>query len=104
MKNNFKMLSIWIFFFSGTLFNDFPDLTNKEDLVDLGVGKIIEKDQSIIIKITLFEINENAIIYIKNESMHDIAISEIDKIEFPKSKWGAIRIRFLNSKPQIERY
>ena len=46
---------IWLVSLSAGVQSSFPDLTKKEDLKALGVGKIIEKDRSIITKITLEE-------------------------------------------------
>ena len=44
---------------------DSPDLTKKEDLIALSFGKIIEKDNSVIKKIKLEEVNEYWIVYRK---------------------------------------
>ncbi|MFM9945864.1 MAG: hypothetical protein ACKVQB_11605, partial [Bacteroidia bacterium] len=78
MKNVINLSLIWILFFSAMVKNSLPDLSKKEDLIALGVGRIIEKDKSVITKITLQEVNEYGIIYIKNESLHDFAIESID--------------------------
>ena len=78
-----------------------PDLNNAEDLKKLGIGKIIEKDNCILKKITLIEVNENSIVYLKDGSMHDIAIESIKRIEFPESKWNSIIIEFKERKPEF---
>src|ERR1700752_4097897 len=69
-----------------------PDLSNAEDLKKLGVGKIFEKDNCVLKKITLVEVNENSIVYLKDGSMHDMAIESIKRIEFPESRWNSIII------------
>jgi hypothetical protein len=91
-------LSLFIILFSAMNQVIIPDLTKKEDLVKLGVGRIIEKDNSIIVKIKLLEVKDYWIVYEKNESMHDMEMEGIKKIEFPDSKWGAISIVFPNNK------
>jgi len=78
-----------------------PDLSKKEDLRALGIGKIVEKDGSIITKINLEEVNDNGIVYKKDESLHDIAIGDIRKIEFLKTPWGSLEIIFIDGKPKI---
>ncbi len=71
-----------------------PDLSKKEDLQSLGIGKIFEKDNSIIKNIQITEVKEYGIVYLKNESTHDIAKETISRIEFLESKWGKIKIEF----------
>ncbi len=78
-----------------------PDLTKREDLIALGSGKIIEKDRSIIKNITLHEVKEYWIVYVKNGSIHDLLMEKIDRIEFNESKWGRIKLEFPDGKPKI---
>ncbi|HXB40734.1 MAG TPA: hypothetical protein VNZ49_09345 [Bacteroidia bacterium] len=92
---------IWLGTLSVTLQNSFPDLTKPEDLARLGVGKIIEKDNSIVKQIILKEVKEYWIVYLKDESMHDKYTEYIKYLEFPNSKWGKIKIEFPNNKPEI---
>jgi len=77
-----------------------PDLANSEDLQKLGEGKIIEKDNCIIKRVTLKEIKDHWVIYIKDASLHDKHMEYIKRIEFPNSKWGKIKIEFPNNKPE----
>lgn len=81
--------------------SEWPDLSKKEDLIGLGVGRIVEKDHSIIKNITLHEVKEYWIVYIKNGSIHDLMTERIDRIEFSESKWGRIKIEFPGGKPKI---
>lgn len=81
--------------------NQRPDLAKKEDLKALGIGKIIEKDRSILKNITLHEVKEYWIVYVKNGSVHDLMMEKIDRIEFSESKWGSIKIEFPGGKPKI---
>jgi len=78
--------------------NKNPDFTKSEDLKALGVGKIFEKDNSIIKNIKILEIKEYWIVYEKNLSSHDIMMDVIRRIEFPESEWGAVKIEFPNNK------
>jgi hypothetical protein len=78
-----------------------PDLSNAEDLKKLGIGKIIEKDNSILKNITLLEVKENGIVYLKDGSMHDMTIESIKRIEFPESRWNSIIIEFKENKPEF---
>ena len=78
-----------------------PDLTKREDLIALGPGKIIEKDRSVLKNITLHEVKEYWIVYVKNGSVHDLMMEKIDRIEFSESKWGPIKIEFPGGKPKI---
>jgi len=79
------------------------DLSKKDDLLALGTGRIIEKDNTIIKKITLAAVNEYWIEYIKDNSLHDKLMEQIIRIEFPQSKWGAVKIEFPDNKPSISR-
>ena len=81
-----------------------PDLSNKENLEALGIGKIYETDNTSIRDIKIFEIKEFWIVYIKDDSLHDILIEKINRIEFPESKWGRIVVTFKNNKPQLKYY
>ena len=101
MRPSILLLLLAIFMLTSETKRNGPDLTKKEDLKALGYGKIIEKDQTQITKIMLEEVNEVAVVYIKDESMHDIAIDKIARIEFNKTKWGPIHITFPNEKPKI---
>lgn len=78
-----------------------PDLSKKEDLVSLGIGRIIEKDRSILKSIKLHEVKEYWIVFIKNGSIHDLLMERIDRIEFAESKWGPVKIEFPGGKPKI---
>ena len=91
---------VWLGTISANVQGFLPDLEKQEDLVKLGVGKIIEKDNSIIKQITLKEIKEYWIVFLKDESMHDKAMETIKRIEFPYSSWGKIKIEFPNNKPE----
>ncbi len=86
-------------FFSGI--TDLPDLSKKEDLKSLGTGKIIEEDKSTISKIMLFEVHEYWIVYLKDESLHEMSMDKIQQIEFKDSKWGALEITFPKNKSVI---
>jgi hypothetical protein len=78
-----------------------PDLKNSEDLKLLGAGRIIEKDKSIIKNITLREVREFWIVYLKDESLHDMLMEEIACIEFRDTRWGYLKIEFPENKPEI---
>lgn len=78
-----------------------PDLSRKEDLQSLGIGRIIESDNSIIKNIRITEVKEYGIVYLKNESTHDMAKEAINRIEFLESKWGRIKIEFINNKAEF---
>lgn len=103
MRNLIILSFISLILLSAEIKSDWPNLSKKEDLKALGTGKIIEKDKSIITKVILEEVTENAIVYIKNESLHDIAIEQIARIEFRETKWGPLKISFPNNKPRITR-
>ena len=77
------------------------DLSKKEDLQALGIGKIIEKDNSIIKKIALHEVGSYWIVYLKDNSLHDLMMEKIDRIEFWETKWGPLQLRFPGNKPEI---
>ena len=79
-----------------------PDLTKKDDLSNLGTGKLIERDKTIYKKIKLVEIKELSITYEKNGSLHDFENERIRQIEFPESKWGYVVIVFTDNKPRAE--
>ncbi len=81
----------------------FPDLLKSEDLKALGTGTIVENDNSIIRKVALLEVREYWIVYIKNESLHDLLMEKILRIEFLNSEWGPLRLSFKNNKPEISR-
>jgi hypothetical protein len=99
--NRFIALAfIWLLTASATLQGGLPDLNKPEDIAELGKGKIIENDNSIIKQITLKEIREHWIVYVKNQSLHDKHMESIRRIEFPESKWGRIKIEFPNNKAE----
>ena len=89
---------IGLFFFGVT---DLPDLSKKEDLKSLGIGRIIEEDKSTISKIMLYEVHEYWIVYMKDESLHEMSMDEIQQIEFKASKWGVVKITFPKNKTVI---
>lgn len=91
-------------FLSAQTQTSWPDLYQKSDLEALGKGKIFEIDQTTYSRIELFEVKEYYIVYIKSESLHDMAFDRISKIEFPGTKWGNIRIEFKDKKPKFSRY
>lgn len=76
-----------------------PDFQNPEDLKVLGVGRIIEKDKTIINNIRLVEVKSFWIVYLKNESLHDITMESVSRIEFKYSKWGPVKVIFRDNKP-----
>ncbi len=99
---NLVVVSFLILIFAFLIFqHDLPDLSNKNDLKSLGTGRIIETDKSIITSITLYEVSDYFIVYVKEESLHDMMMDKIDRIEFRNTKWGPITIRFPENKPQI---
>ena len=101
MRNLIIITCLGLILVSAVIQKDWPDLTKKEDLKALGIGKIVEKDKCIITKIILEEVNDYSIVYIKNESLHDIAIDKISRIEFKETKWGPLKIEFKDGKPRI---
>ena len=100
------ILVLMIIVLPPTLFaqSNFPDLSKKEDLQALGKGKIYETDNTSTKNIEIFEIKEFWIVYIKNDSLHDLLIEKIDRIEFPDSKWGSVVITFIKNKPVFKFY
>ncbi|MEI6574872.1 MAG: hypothetical protein WCO63_01715 [Bacteroidota bacterium] len=76
-----------------------PNLGDKAELKELRIGKIVQKDKSILKEIILIEIKEFGIIYEKKKGLHDLFIESIDYIEFPETKWGPLRIHFIDNKP-----
>lgn len=101
MKKLLTLSFIWLLFFSASGNDSLPNLSKKEDLKALGTGKITEKDGSSITKIILYEVTKNGIVYLKNESLHDIAIDDIGRIEFLTTPWGPLEIRFADGNPKI---
>ena len=93
------LLFILVIAFSSASKAQPPDLTRKEDLKALGVGKIVEKDGSIIKSVVLHEVREYWVVYIKRGSMHDLMMERVNWIEFSESKWGPLKIEFSNGKP-----
>ena len=87
--------------FSVAAQNQKPNLNRSEDLNALGIGKIVEKDRSVIKNITLYEVKEYWIVFAKDGSVHDLMMEQIDRIEFNNSKWGAIKIEFPGGKLKI---
>ena len=81
---------------------NFIDFSKKEDLAALGKGKIYETDNTTTKNIEIFEIKEFWIVYIKNDSLHDLLIEKIDRIEFEESKWGRVVLTFINNKPVLK--
>ena len=94
-------IPVLLLLISATMQKDSADLSKKEDLIALGIGKIFEKDNSIIKNITLNDVKEYWITYIKDKSMHDLAMEKINRIEFLESKWGAVKIEFPDNKPKV---
>ena len=101
MSNILILSFVLMFALTGQTQNKAPDLSKIEDLKALGIGKIIEKDNSIIKRIILCEVKEYWIVYVKDESMHDMMMEKISRIEFSESKWGPLQIIFPNNKPEI---
>ena len=96
------MMSIFLTIaYSSSSQSQWPDLSKKGDLLALGVGRIVEKDRTIIKNITIHEVKEYWIVYIKNGSIHDLMTERIDRIEFSECKWGRIKIEFPGGKPKI---
>lgn len=101
MRKIILLSLIWLGTIGNTQQNGIPDLNKSEDLQKLGIGKIIEKDRSILKQVTLKEINGEYVVYVKNESLHDMHLGYIDHLEFPLSKWGNLTIEFANNKPVV---
>ena len=74
------------------------------DLTKFGVGKIIEKDKTIIKRITVVEVHETYIVYEKEGSLHDHEIERIDYIDFPDAPKGAVVVKFDKSGPVVKYY
>lgn len=70
------------------------------DYSKLGKGRIVEKDKSIKKNIILQKIylgtedKAGYIMYLKDGSLHDMPIEEIDRIEFPGAEQGAVKMVF----------
>ncbi len=102
MKTLILLLSLFLLVLPQQIRSDkLPDLSRKKDLIDLGKGKIFETDGSTIKDIFLVEIRTNSIVYEKKQSLHDLYIGSIDRIEFLNSKWGRVQIEFNNFKPVV---
>ena len=101
MTNIILLSFVFLFAFATAPQNKTPDLTKAEDLKMLGTGRIIQKDNSILKNIHLLELNAYWIIYEKNSSSHDMMMDVISRIEFPESKWGAVKIEFPDNKPAL---
>ncbi len=80
-----------------------PDLKNKKDLKLLGSGTILEKDKTKVKHIELYEVKDFWIVYIKDGSLHNMLMENIDHLEFPESKWGPLEIGFSCNKPGIHK-
>ena len=104
MKTNKKIFAL-LFLFAVCTFlkaQTFgPDLSKKDDLKNLGIGLISKKDGGHIKKIWLSVINENSIVYIKENNLHDYELDKIDWMEFPESKWGPLKIKFVDGQPKL---
>lgn len=87
--------------FTLTRQNKGPDFTKADDLKALGTGKVIKKDNCIIKNVKLLQVNEYWIVYEKNSSSHDLLMESIRRIEFPESKWGAVKIEFRNNMAEM---
>ncbi|MCB9252937.1 MAG: hypothetical protein H6605_10750 [Flavobacteriales bacterium] len=102
MKAGLKLLAVTMLvlciegFYKG---DNWPDLQKKEDLKDLGIGRIIEADGSKIVKIELYEVGRYGLKYVKDESLHDLSYDDLDHVEFPRSKWGYLSIHFREGEP-----
>jgi hypothetical protein len=87
---------------SATTQSGLPDPNNKIDLEKLGVGRIIEKDKSIITRVKLIETREYWVVYEKDGSLHDLFMDKIDHFEFWETKWGALQITFPANKSVVK--
>lgn len=101
MKKIIILTFAWLLCLSAVVQDALPDLTNPANLPLLGAGRIIEKDNSIIKRITLKEIKAYWVVYLKDESLHDKPMEYIRRIEFPDSKWGRIKVEFPGNKPTV---
>jgi len=81
--------------------SNWPDLSSKEDLKALGIGRIVERDHSILKDISLAEMKEYWIVYVKDGSVHDMLMDNIDRIEFKQTKWGPLKIEFIQGKTRV---
>ena len=104
MANIILLSFILVSMFASVLQNQAPDLSKPEDIKALGIGKIIQKDNSVYKDIKLIDIKEYWIVYEKNESSHDMMMEVIIRIEFPKSKWGPVKVEFKNNKPEVRQW
>lgn len=78
-----------------------PNFSNAEHLKGLGTGRIVEKDNTILKNITLVEVKDYWIVYLKDKSLHDMPMQSIRRLEFPESKWGVLYIEFNDNKAEI---
>lgn len=102
MSNLIILSFVLMFAFMHFAQNNTPDLSKPEDIKALGMGKIIQKDNSVFKNIKLLEIKEYWIVYEKNSSSHDMMMETIRCIEFPESKWGFVKVEFSNNKPELK--
>jgi hypothetical protein len=100
MNKIFLLMIAAVQFLAWIQVND-PDFSKKQDLEHLGTGTIIEKDNSMIKRIKLIEVKDLSIVYLKDESLHDMEIERIKRIEFPDSHWGWIDVGFRDNKPYV---
>lgn len=101
MRTLILLSIVWSFMFSVAAQNQKPNLANTEDLNALGIGKIVEKDRTVIKNIILYEVKEYWIVFKKDGSVHDLMMEQIERIEFNNSKWGSIKVEFPGSKIKI---
>jgi hypothetical protein len=103
MNNMQKTIILLILWLGLTLSGQscLPDLSKPQDLAGLGTGQLIEKDNTILKRITLKEIKDQWIVYLKDQSLHDKHMDYIRRLEFPASKWGRLYIEFVNYKPTV---
>ncbi len=94
--------SFVVIFALGLYQYDEPDFSRKEDLAALGAGRLVEKDGSVIRNMKLMEVNEYWIVFMKNESLHDMMMERIARIEFPDSRWNAIVVTFPGNKATVD--
>src|SRR5687768_11644092 len=95
------LLCIWAAFLSAGPGNDLPDLRNKEHLALLGTGKILEDDNSVILRIRLLAVEDYWIVYEKENSSHDLLTEKIKYIDFRETPWGPLRIDFTAKVPLV---
>jgi hypothetical protein len=83
---------------------------NGIDYTKLGKGRIVEKDRSVRKNITLQEIHPQTeekagyIVYMKDGSLHDMPIEEIDRIEFPEAEQGPVKMVFRNNTTVVTKH